>query len=65
MIGFSKRMANDNNMIFLHNNQVNLHTYKYHEKKRFSSKNMKISHKKQILYLLPTLNDNDKARGRS
>ena len=48
---------------FLHNNQVSLNfpPYKCHEKKRFSSKNMKISHKKQILNVLPILNDSDEA----
>ena len=48
---------------FLHNNQVSLNfpPYKCHKKKRFSSKNMKISHKKQILKVLPILNDSDEA----
>ena len=48
----------------MHNNQVSLNfpPYKCHEKKlRFSSKNMKISHKKQILDVLPILNDSDEA----
>ena len=50
---------------FFYNNQVSLNypTYKCQKKKRFSSKNMKISQKKQILYVLSILNGSDEAWG--